>query len=279
LDFFPLDIIKDKRMFEESVTVIKGAGYLASGVALRLWRCGFHILMTELEHPTSIRRTVSFSEAVYTGRMIVEEANATLINDIACISETWEKNSIPIIVDSRSKVIDQVKPQIVIDARIAKRNLDTRLDEAPLVIGLGPGFFAKKDVHAVIETNRGHYLGRVMWEGQAEPDTGVPGEINGIRSDRVIYAPATGIFLSTRKIGDIVDKGELLGTVSGVSVNAGIAGVLRGLIHDGVTVQEHLKIGDVDPRANPNHCLTVSEKAMAISGGVLEAILVWMKTK
>jgi xanthine dehydrogenase accessory factor len=253
--------------------LVKGAGDLATGVAARLWRSGMAVVMTELERPLTIRRTVAFSEAVYDGETTVEDLIARKVRDAAGVCDAWQSGIIPVLVDSSAAAVPAIQPDVVVDAILAKRNLGTRIGDAPLVIGLGPGFTAGEDVHAVIETNRGHYLGRVLWHGSAEPDTGVPGVIGGVGRERVIYAPADGEFRHRHPIGSVVAKGEVLGFAGDAPVLAPIAGVLRGLIHDGNAVRIGLKIGDVDPRGNPDHCFTISDKALAIGGGVLEAVL------
>jgi xanthine dehydrogenase accessory factor len=260
-------------MQEDVRVVVKGAGDLATGVGARLWRSGMQVLMTELERPLTIRRTAAFSEAVYDGETRVEDLTARRVAGVDDVYAAWEAGAIPVLVDSSATGGAAIRPHVLVDGILAKRNLGTRITDAPLVIGLGPGFTAGHDVHAVIETNRGHYLGRVLWHGSAEPDTGVPGEIGGMGRERVIYAPADGAFRHEREIGSVVVKGELLGFAGGVPVPAPIAGVLRGLIHDGIEVRKGLKIGDVDPRGSPDHCFTISDKALAIGGGVLEAVL------
>ncbi len=184
---------------------------------------------------------------------------------------------IPIVTGCNEECVAAVKPTVLVDATLAKRNVGTRLTDAPFVVGLGPGFVVGQDAHAVVETNRGHYLGRVLWSGSAQPDTGVPGDISGFGRERVIYAPADGVFEHRLDIGAVVNAGDVVGRVGQAPVPAPIAGVLRGLIHDGVPVQAGLKIGDVDPRAAPDHCCTISDKALAIGGGVLEAILIHLR--
>jgi xanthine dehydrogenase accessory factor len=263
----------DATMFDEVRILIKGAGDLASGVALRLWRSGFRIVMTELPQPTAIRRTAAFAEAAYDGRAVVEGVAARCASSIAEVEAAWRQRTIPVLIGPDASLVRELRPAVIVDAIMAKRNLGTAIDDAALVIGLGPGFVAGQDVHAVIETSRGHYLGRVLWQGAALPDTGVPGEIGGQSRKRVIYAPAEGVFVHCRAIGALVREGEVVGEVSGAMVTAPTAGVLRGLLHDGVRVPKGLKIGDVDPRASVDHCFTVSDKALAIGGGVLEAIL------
>jgi xanthine dehydrogenase accessory factor len=266
-------------MFDDVRVLIKGAGDLATGVAARLWRCGFPVVMTELAQPLTIRRTVAFSEAVYEGEIMVEELTARRISDISGIEAVWQENKIPVLAECYEGCVSAVKPDVLVDAILAKRNLGTRIDDAPFVIGLGPGFTVGQDVHAIVETNRGHYLGRVLWNGSAQPDSGVPGDIAGFGRERVIYAPVAGVFEAKLNIGSLVEKGDVIGMVSQTPVPAPIAGVVRGLIHNGVSVQAHLKIGDVDPRAVTDHSCTISDKALAIGGGVLEAILIYLRGK
>ena len=266
-------------MFEDVRVLIKGAGDLATGVAARLWRSGFPVVMTELPQPLTIRRTVAFAEAVYAGEVKVEEITARRVSDVADVESAWQAHVIPVLTGCHEDCVAAVKPAVLVDAILSKRNIGTRLADAPFVVGLGPGFTASQDVHAVVETNRGHYLGRVLWSGSAQPDTGVPGDIAGYSRERVIYAPADGEFQHRLNIGAVVNAGDVVGRVGHAPVPAPIAGVLRGLIHDGVLVQAGLKIGDVDPRAAPDHCCTISDKALAIGGGVLEAILIHLRGK
>lgn len=264
---------------EDVRVLIKGAGDLATGVAARLWRSGFPVVMTELAQPLTLRRAVAFSEAVYAGETRVEEITARHVSDVSEIKATWQENVIPVLTGCESECIAAIQPEALVDAILAKRNMGTRITDAPFVIGLGPGFIAGKDVHAVIETNRGHSLGRVLWSGSAQPDTGVPGEIAGVSRERVIYAPADGAFEHRLTIGSLVKQGDLIGAINQTPVLAPIAGVLRGLIHDGVCVQAGLKIGDVDPRGVVEHCYTISDKSLAVGGGVLEAILIYLRGK
>jgi xanthine dehydrogenase accessory factor len=193
------------------------------------------------------------------------------------IQPAWNENVIPVIVDPAAEYVAALEPAVVVDAILAKRNLGTGIHDAPLVIGLGPGFAAGRDVHAVVETNRGHYLGRVLWAGSAQSDTGTPGSVNGIRHERVIYAPTEGAFVHRQVIGVALNQGEIIGWVCEKPVVAPIPGVLRGLIHDGVHVNTRMKIADVDPRGVVEHCWTISDKALAVAGGVLEAILVHLQ--
>ena len=253
--------------------LIRGAGDLASGIALRLWHSGFDVAMTEIEHPTSIRRSVSFSDAAVNGRTDVEDVSAQRAENITHAHELLKRDILPVFVDPACDCRKELKPDVLIDAILAKRNLGTRITDAPIVIGVGPGFESGVDCHAVIETMRGHTLGRVIYEGTALPNTNIPGRIGGFTGERVLRAPADGVFRGTRKIGDIVAADEIVGYVSDQPMKCTIGGVLRGLLADGALAHKGMKAGDVDPRGNKEYCYTVSDKALAIAGGVLEAIL------
>ena len=255
------------------LTLIRGAGDIASGIALRLWRSGIQVVMTEIERPTTIRRTVAFSDAVVNGEQTVEDVTAQRASGT---KEAWEiltQNKIPVLVDPDCACLDAIRPDALVDAVLAKRNLGTAITDAPIVVGVGPGFTAGVDCHAVVETMRGHTLGRVIYDGPALPNTNIPGLIGGFAGERVLRAPADGVFHGLRRIGDLVEAGETVGTVAGVPMTATISGVLRGLLADGVTVKKGLKSGDVDPRGKAEYCRTASDKALAVGGGVLEAIL------
>jgi xanthine dehydrogenase accessory factor len=255
------------------LVVIKGAGDLASGIALRLHRSRFDIIMTDLPVPTAVRRTVAFSEAIRLGSACVEDVKAERAESAAEAYDCLSRGVIPVIPDPEAEIIQSVKPDVVVDAIIAKRNTGTRIDDAPLVIGVGPGFTAGADCDVVIETMRGHTLGRVIWEGSAIPNTGVPGNVGGETIRRLIKAPRAGIFHPEKNIGDIVKEGDRVGNVDGEPVYAQTDGKIRGLLQDGVPVTKGMKSGDVDPRGRSADHLTVSDKALAIGGGVLEAIL------
>ena len=257
----------------DDLVVIKGAGDLATGVAYRLRRAGFPVVMTEIAQPTVVRRTVSFAQAVFDGTAEVEGMRATLVATTEEARALARRPENAVIVDPQASVIQALQPSIVVDAIVAKRNTGTHIDDAPAVIALGPGFRADRDAHAVIETNRGHRLGRVIWNGEAEPDTGIPGLVDGHGADRVLRAPASGTFLGIRDIGDHVAKDDVVGYVETRPVVAPFDGCLRGLIHSDVHVHRAMKIGDVDPRATVEHCFTISDKALAIGGGVLEAAM------
>jgi len=257
----------------DMMVIVKGGGDLASGVAWRLHHCGFKVLITEVEKPMAVRRKVSFCEAVYDGTTEVEDVQASLIQSPGEAKEVWQQKRIPVIVDPSCRCRNDLKPSALIDATLAKKNLGTSINDAPLVIALGPGFEAGKDANFVVETNRGHRLGRLIMSGPAEPNTGIPGSVLGHAADRVLRAPADGIWQNRLDIGDTVKQGDLVGTVEGTPVKAAINGIIRGLIHPGITVSKGLKIGDIDPRFERENCFTISEKALAIAGGVLEGIL------
>ncbi len=260
-------------MFNEKRIVIKGAGDLATGVAARLWRSGFPVTMTEIEKPLTVRRTVSLSDAVYEGEVTVEDMIARRVQNSADVLKALNDWVIPVIVDPEAKIVKEIEPFAIIDAIMAKKNIGTHMDDATFVVGLGPGFTAGKDVHAVVETKRGHTLGRVIWEGSAIPNTGIPGVVKGFGSVRVIRAPAEGIFRGVLPIGTHVEAGDIVAYAGDSPVPAPISGMLRGLLHDGVSVVQGLKSGDVDPRDVQGSCWTISDKALAIGGGVLEAVL------
>ena len=252
---------------------IRGAGDLATGIALRLYRSGFDIVMSDIAVPTTVRRTVAFSPAVYTGEASVEGITGKLCENISMIDTVMESGCIPVIVDPSGEIMKEYKPDIIVDAIIAKTNIGTKITDADIVIGVGPGFEAGVDCHAVVETKRGHNLGRVLWSGSAYPNTGVPGNIGGYTVERIIRATADGVFRAKVNIGDYVKAGDLLAYCDETPVYANIDGIVRGLLQDGVKVKTGMKSGDVDPRAEKEYCFTVSDKASAIGGGVLEAIL------
>ena len=252
--------------------VIRGAGDLASGVALRLWRAGMDVVLLDVEKPTAIRRTVAFSEAIVHGEQTVEDLTARLAT-AETAEETLAAGMIPVLVDPEGRSIPTLRPDALVDAILAKRNLGTEITDAPVVIGVGPGFTAGVDCHAVVETMRGHTLGRVIREGSAIPNTGIPGLIGGFAGERVLRAPAAGLFHPLRDIGDAVTEGEILATVEGKPMAATLTGTLRGILPEGTEVFPGMKAGDIDPRCQRSHCFTASDKALAVGGGVLEAIL------
>lgn len=255
------------------LVLIRGAGDIATGIALRLRRAGFRVVMTDIEQPTAIRRTVCFSEAIVHGVMIVEDIKAVWAEDAARAEELLEKGMIPVLVDPAGACIPRLKPDVVVDAILAKRNLGTNITDAPIVIGVGPGFTAGVDCHAVVETMRGHTLGRVIWKGSALPNSGVPGLIGGFAGERVLRAPADGVFHQMFEIGAQVKTGDVAGMVNGIPMTCTLDGVLRGILPEGTPVHKGMKAGDIDPRCKVEHCYTASDKALAVGGGVLEAIL------
>ena len=254
------------------LAIIRGAGDIASAIALRLHKCGVSVIMTEVEHPLTVRRTVAFSEAVRSGKTQVEGVVGVRAESVDDALRRALEGVVPVLVDPKCSCI-WLEPDVLVDAILAKRNVGTAIDMAPIVIGVGPGFTAGDDCHAVVETMRGHTLGRVIYSGSAIPNTNVPGLIGGFAGERVLRAPADGAFHSVHRIGDLVKTGDVAGYVSGEPMVCTIDGVLRGLIADGIPVRKGMKSGDVDPRGNVENCYTVSDKATAVGGGVLEAIL------
>lgn len=255
------------------LVLIRGAGDLASGIAMRLHHARLQVVMTDLPKPTAIRRTVCFSQAILLGKATVEDVTAERADAPREALEILKKGNIAVLADPDAACIAELKPDAVVDAILAKRNLGTRITDAPCVIGVGPGFTAGADCHACVETMRGHTLGRVITEGSPIPNTKVPGLIGGFAGERVLRAPADGVFRSIRRIGDMVEQGDVAGYVGDAPMLCQISGVLRGLLADGTPVHKGMKAGDVDPRGERSYCYQVSDKALAIGGGVLEAIL------
>lgn len=262
---------------QNKLVVVRGGGDLATGVIHRLTRSGFPVVILEIEQPTVIRRTVAYAEAIYHGTVTVEEFTAKRVKDTEEALLCLKAGLIPVLVDPGADTLNRIKPHILVDAILAKRNLGTHKNMAPIVIGLGPGFQAGLDVHGVVETNRGHNLGRVFFEGLAEADTGVPGVIGGFDYQRILRAPADGVIRNLKEICTRVKAGDIIAYVDDLPVISSLDGVLRGLITDGLTVSRNLKIGDVDPRCQIEYCYSISDKARAIGGGVLEAILYFLK--
>ncbi len=255
------------------LVVIRGAGDLATGIALRLWRSGMRIVMLELEQPTAIRQTVCFSQAMVYGSCCVEGVSARLATSPREALALTEEGLVALLADPKGASIPRLQPDTLVDAILAKKNLGTRFTDAPVVIGVGPGFTAGTDCHAVVETMRGHDLGRVLYEGSAQPNTGIPGLIAGHSADRLLRAPADGVFHTRLDIGANVQPGDIAAEVAGVPLRCTLGGTLRGLLADGVPVSRGMKCGDVDPRGVTDYCTRASDKALAVGGGVLEAIL------
>lgn len=253
--------------------IIRGAGDIATGIALRLHRAGFQIIMTDLPQPTSIRRTVCFSEALRLGEVLVEDVRARRTDSAREALDIAGAGEIAVVADPACALLPELYPAALVDAILAKRNLGTSRDMAPVVIGVGPGFTAGEDCHAAVETMRGHTLGRAIYQGSALPNTNIPGLVGGYAGERVLRAPADGIFTRILDIGDEVQPGDIAGTVNGQPMKCTIGGVVRGILPSGTPVHRGMKSGDVDPRCQPEYCTTASDKALAVGGGALEAIL------
>jgi len=255
------------------LAVVRGGGDIASGTIYRLYKSGYKVVVLEIEKPTSIRRTVSYSQCIYDREVEIEGVRAKLCKNLQEIKKAHENYKIPVVVDPDGETIKEIKPKIVVDAILAKKNLGTQKDMADLVIGLGPGFTAGEDVDVVVETNRGHNLGRLIYKGKAQPNTGKPGNTLGFTTERVIYSPAEGKVKVIKDIKSSVEKEDVIAEVEGQDVKAKISGIIRGMIQPDSNVHKGMKIGDVDPRNKVESCTIISDKARAIGGGVLEAIL------
>ena len=263
----------DSCSLSDLVILVRGAGDLATGVVHRLHQSGFKVVMTERPEPLAVRRAVSFCEAVWDGEITVEGTTARLADSPETALAMLERRELPVLVDPELKSLSLIAPQVIVDACLAKRNTGLRKDMAPLTMGMGPGFRAPDEVHVAIETNRGHNLGRVYYQGEPAADTGVPGNILGYTIERVLRAPCDGRFEPVSALGDRVKKGDTLATVDGEPITAQLGGVIRGLIRPGVMVGKGLKVGDIDPRDKVGHLNLISDKARALGGAVLEGIL------
>lgn len=262
----------------KDLIVVRGGGDLATGTIYKLRKCGFPVLVLETGAPSAIRRNVAFSEAVYQGSQQVEDMTCRLANSLEQARQGLDENQLVLLVDPAGEAIARLKPMAVVDAILAKKNLGTHREMAPITVALGPGFTAGVDVDAVVETKRGHNLGRVLWQGTAAPNTGIPGVIAGYGKERVIHSPAEGILRNVCKITDTVRRGQVIAAVETaagtVPVEATLDGLLRGLIRDGYPVTKGFKIADIDPRVEEyQNCFTISDKARCIAGGVLEAVI------
>lgn len=255
------------------LVLIKGAGDLATGVAVRLLHAGFRLVMTDIAQPTAVRRTVAFCQCIYDGTTQVEGITARHVSTTQEVEGCWERGEVPVLVDPEAEIRKKFPFDAEVDAILAKYNVNTRMDDAPIVVALGPGFTAGVDCHAVVETKRGHYLGRVITEGSAIPNTGVPGDVGGYSKERIIRACRDGIFEPVAAIGDTVAKGDIVARVDGEPVYSQMPGIVRGMLPAGLKVKRGMKSGDIDARCELDHCFTVSDKARAIGGGVLEALL------
>jgi xanthine dehydrogenase accessory factor len=253
--------------------VMRGGGDLASGAVLRLARAGIHTVITELAQPLAVRRQVSFAEAVYSQTIEIEGQKAQLVKNPSEIFTCFQKGEIPVLIDPESKIIEELRPQVVVDGRMRKAAPDWIYPAAYFTIGLGPGFIAGENCDTAIETQRGPLLGRVYWQGSPESDTGQPEAVGNQTHTRVIRAPVTGQLETLVKIGDILTAGAPVARVGEDITIAQIPGVVRGLLHNGLQVKQGMKIGDIDPRSDPALCSLVSDKALAVGGGVMEAIL------
>ena len=261
-------------MEHKTKLIVRGGGDLASGVIHRLYRCGYRVLVLECRRPSAIRRKVSFGEAVYDGTSCVEGVTGRRITEVSECQNVWDNGEIPVLVDESGEAVRELRPDALIDAILAKRNLGTTREMAPLTVALGPGFEAGKDVDFVIETQRGHDLARIISAGPAAPNTGVPGVIAGYGKERVIHSPAAGTMHNCSKIGDIVQKNQIIAMVDKTPVKASLTGVLRGILRDGYKVPEGMKIADIDPRREQKkNCNTISDKARCIAGSVVEVLL------
>lgn len=258
----------------KEIIVVRGGGDIASGVIQKFHRSGFRVVVLEVKKPSFIRRTVCYGEAVYEKEIILEKSKAVLAHGIDEINRVVEKGNIAVTIDPCGDIIKKLKPLAVIDAILAKKNLGTTINMAPITIGLGPGFIAGKDVDIVVETMRGHDLGQLIFSGAAKNNTGIPGIIKGYGRERVIYSEVNGIIKSIKNIGDLVEKDEVVAFVGEVPIKSPLTGILRGLIRDGYEVTKGFKIGDVDPRKEEKkNCYTISDKARNIGGSALEAVL------
>jgi xanthine dehydrogenase accessory factor len=255
------------------LVLIRGGGDLATGIAVRLVKSGFSVVITELAEPLTVRRAVSFAEAVHEKRVQVEGVTGEFVTQPDEIKRVINSGAVPVLVDPDLSFLDQVQPDVVVDARMMNIAPQEGKGLATLVIGLGPGFVAGENCHAVIETNRGHHLGRVIWSGPPLEDTGTPGDIDGYKSERVLRAPIDGKVQAGAQIGDRVNKGSVIILVGGQAVFAPFDGIIRGMIRPGSVVEKGTKIGDVDPRDDPTIWSQISDKSRAVGGAVLEAIL------
>lgn len=268
------------------IVLIRGAGEQATGVGWALHKAGFRVVMTEIANPLMVRWPVSFGTAILKGAWQVEGIEALRVEAPDECDSVWQAGKLPVLVDSTLEYLLKLKPDILVDAIMAKRNLGTTREMAPFTMGMGPGFCAGEDVHCVVETNRGHNLGRLITSGCAEPNTGVPGEIHGITRERVLYAPVPGIFEAKRRIGEVVEVGEVLGVIhrgqgqESAPVHATLHGMLRGLLCSGTLIevgQNKVKAGDIDPRIKEEYCWTISDKARMLGTSVLLGILEWQR--
>lgn len=269
-------------LFDSTLVLVRGAGDLATGVIYRLHQAGFPVIATETPQPLAVRRTVAFAQAVYDGVTAVEGVVARRVEDAAAAVKLAGNGELPVLPDPSDEIIILLHPAVLVDARLFKQTGAAHIDQAPLVIGLGPGFEAGRNCHAAVETNRGHRLGRVLWQGATETDTGVPGDIAGFRQERLLRAAIAGVWQPQVEFGERVQRGQLVGVVESGGgsqpVAAPLAGIVRGLLHAGLEVRPGVKLGDIDPRPDPDAIYTISDKSLAIGGAALAAILFWMNS-
>ncbi len=269
-------------LFDGILVVVRGAGDLATGVIYRLYQAGFPVIATETPQPLAVRRTVAFAQAVYDGVTEVEGVTARRVENAAAALKLAGNGELPVLPDPSDDIILLLHPAVLVDARLLKQAGAAHIDQAPLVIGLGPGFEAGRNCHAAIETNRGHRLGRVLWQNATETDTGVPGDIAGFRQERLLRAAVAGVWHPQVDFGERVQLGQVVGAIETEEISqpvaAPLAGIVRGLLHAGLTVQPGVKLGDIDPRPDPDTIHTISDKSLAIGGAALAAIMFWINS-
>ncbi|MCX6008997.1 MAG: selenium-dependent molybdenum cofactor biosynthesis protein YqeB [Chloroflexi bacterium] len=267
------------RKLSELIVLIRGGGEVASGIAHRLHRCHFRVCLAEIANPLAVSRGTAFSEAVFDGVKTIEGVTAQLVSALPEeICRAWQQENVPVVIDPEASIREKIKPDVLVDSIMAKRNTGTKITDAPLVIGMGTGFYAGRDVHIVVETNHSNNLGRVIVEEEAEKNTGTPVAIGGLTKERVIWAPQAGTFTTDREIGDSVVAGEVVGGVGGLPLEAPIGGMLRGLMRDGAKVSKGVKLIEVDPVNDKAVCYVIRDKMRTIAGGVLEAIMLKFNT-
>lgn len=257
-----------------NIVVFRGGGDVATGSIQKLYRTGFKVLVLEMENPLCIRRYVSCAQAIIDGQIEVEGMLSKKVNNLNEIKKAWEDDIVPVYIDKNADIIKELKPLAIVDATLAKRNIGTNKSMAPITVALGPGYVAGIDVDVVIETNRGHDLGRLIFDGLAQKNTGIPGNINGYTTERILRSPANGVIEVIYDLGSVVKKGQVLARVDGKEVKSSLDGIVRGMIKNGSYVTKGLKIGDVDPRVIQKNINTISDKARLVGGGTLEAILI-----
>ena len=260
-------------MISDSLCLIRGGGDLGTGAAIQLKRMGMPVTVCDLENPLAVRRKVSLSSAILDKKIEIEEITGERVDDLSTINDLLSTEVVPVII---SDSLPTFPISVIVDARMQKKPMDTKIDDAALVIALGPGFFAGKDCHAVVETMRGPNMGKVIWDGCAEEDTGIPGEVGGLTSERLLRSPSNGEICWMKEIGDLVEEDEVLGSVGDDDIVAGTSGIIRGMINEGTLLEAGMKIGDIDPRGVKVDVKKVSDKALAVGNGVTEAVIEWL---